>query len=80
MGFFHAIGHSRGTRNSRPFRKTEDPKSWMSKFTGEFVPMVSLEHPDALENLHKDFQHAGSDVVEAFTYNAPLHYHPHLFQ
>jgi betaine-homocysteine S-methyltransferase len=37
---------------------------------GEFVPMVSLEHPEALENLHKDFQHAGSDVVEAFTYNA----------
>ena len=38
--------------------------------SGEFVPMVSLEHPEALENLHKDFQHAGSDVVEAFTYNA----------
>ena len=37
---------------------------------GELVPMVSLEHPEALENLHKDFQHAGSDVVEAFTYNA----------
>ena len=37
---------------------------------GEFVPMVSLEHPEALESLHKDFQHAGSDVVEAFTYNA----------
>ena len=37
---------------------------------GEFVPMVSLENPEALENLHKDFQHAGSDVVEAFTYNA----------
>ena len=37
---------------------------------GEFVPMVSLEHPEALENLHRDFQHAGSDVVEAFTYNA----------
>jgi betaine-homocysteine S-methyltransferase len=36
---------------------------------GEFVPMVALEHPEALENLHKDFQHAGSDVVEAFTYN-----------
>tara|TARA_B110000858_G_scaffold32576_1_gene36136 strand:- start:1247 stop:2194 length:948 start_codon:yes stop_codon:yes gene_type:complete len=31
--------------------------------------MVSLEHPEALENLHRDFQHAGSDVVEAFTYN-----------
>tara|TARA_B100001750_G_scaffold53088_1_gene40288 strand:+ start:473 stop:1534 length:1062 start_codon:yes stop_codon:yes gene_type:complete len=37
--------------------------------SGEFVPMVALEHPEALENLHKDFQHAGSDIVEAFTYN-----------
>ena len=37
--------------------------------SGEFVPMVSLDHPEALENLHKDFQHAGSDIVEAFTYN-----------
>ena len=36
---------------------------------GEFVPMVSLEHPEALESLHKDFQHAGSDIVQAFTYN-----------
>ena len=31
--------------------------------------MVSLENPEALENLHKDFQHAGSDIVQAFTYN-----------
>ena len=37
--------------------------------SGEFVPMVSLDHPDALENLHRDFQHAGSDIVQAFTYN-----------
>ncbi len=37
--------------------------------SGEFVPMVSLENPDALENLHRDFQHAGSDIVQAFTYN-----------
>ena len=37
--------------------------------SGEFVPMVSLEHPEALESLHKDFQHAGSDIVQAFTYN-----------
>ena len=37
--------------------------------SGEFVPMVSLDHPEALENLHKDFQHAGSDIVQAFTYN-----------
>ena len=38
--------------------------------SGEFVPMVSLEHPEALENLHRDFQHAGSDIFQAFTYNA----------
>ena len=37
--------------------------------SGEFVPMVSLENPNALENLHRDFQHAGSDIVQAFTYN-----------
>ena len=37
--------------------------------SGEFVPMVALEHPKALENLHRDFQHAGSDIVQAFTYN-----------
>jgi betaine-homocysteine S-methyltransferase len=37
--------------------------------SGQFVPMVSLEHPEALENLHRDFQHAGSDIVQAFTYN-----------
>jgi len=37
---------------------------------GEFVPEVALEYPDALRTLHKDFQRAGSDVMEAFTYNA----------
>lgn len=37
--------------------------------SGEFVPIVSLEYPEVLENLHRDFQHAGSDIVEAFTYN-----------
>jgi betaine-homocysteine S-methyltransferase len=36
---------------------------------GEFVPEVSLEYPEALKALHVDFQHAGSNVVEAFTYN-----------
>ena len=36
---------------------------------GEFVPEVALEHPEALRTLHLDFQRAGSDIVEAFTYN-----------
>ena len=37
--------------------------------SGEFVPKIALENPDALRNIHLDFQHAGSDVVLAFTYN-----------
>ena len=37
---------------------------------GEFVPTVVLDHPDVVENLHKEFQHAGSTVVEALTYYA----------
>tara|TARA_B100000902_G_scaffold262253_1_gene248480 strand:- start:1043 stop:2098 length:1056 start_codon:yes stop_codon:yes gene_type:complete len=44
-----------------------EKRGYMS--SGEFVPMVALEHPEVLENLHKDFQHSGSDIVEAFTYN-----------
>ena len=37
--------------------------------SGAFVPEVVLENPQALRALHRDFQHAGSDVVQAFTYN-----------
>src|SRR6266702_6325614 len=37
---------------------------------GAFVPEAVLEHPRVVEQLHRDFVHAGSDVVEAFTYYA----------
>src|SRR6266404_7630063 len=37
---------------------------------GAFVPEAVLEHPYLVEQLHRDFVHAGSDVVEAFTYYA----------
>jgi methionine synthase I (cobalamin-dependent) len=37
---------------------------------GPFVPEVVLENPAVVEQLHRDFVHAGSDVVEAFTYYA----------
>ena len=37
--------------------------------SGAFVPEVALDNPQALTALHRDFQHAGSDVVQAFTYN-----------
>jgi betaine-homocysteine S-methyltransferase len=37
---------------------------------GAFVPEVLLEHPEEVTQLHRQFVHAGSDVVEAFTYYA----------
>jgi betaine-homocysteine S-methyltransferase len=37
---------------------------------GAFVPEVVLEHPEMVAQLHREFVHAGSDVVEAFTYYA----------
>jgi len=37
---------------------------------GAYVPEIVLEHPDMVAGLHQEFVHAGSDVVEAFTYYA----------
>ncbi|MQA83186.1 MAG: homocysteine S-methyltransferase family protein [Streptosporangiales bacterium] len=37
---------------------------------GGFVPEVILDHPEEVTALHQQFVHAGSDVVEAFTYYA----------
>jgi betaine-homocysteine S-methyltransferase len=37
---------------------------------GSFVPEVVLDHPELVAQLHREFVHAGSDVVEAFTYYA----------
>ena len=37
---------------------------------GAYVPEAVLEHPEVVTQLHRDFVHAGSDVVEAFTYYA----------
>src|ERR687890_1504195 len=37
---------------------------------GGYVPEVVLEHPEKVAELHREFVHAGSDVVEAFTYYA----------
>ncbi len=35
---------------------------------GAFVPLVVLDHPEVETQIHRDFVHAGSQVVEAFTY------------
>jgi betaine-homocysteine S-methyltransferase len=37
---------------------------------GAYVPEIVLEHPDLVVGLHREFAHAGSDVIEAFTYYA----------
>jgi betaine-homocysteine S-methyltransferase len=37
---------------------------------GAFVPEVVLDHPEEVAQLHRQFVHAGSDVVQAFTYYA----------
>ena len=37
---------------------------------GPYVPEVVLDHPEVVRQLHREFVHAGSDVVEAFTYYA----------
>jgi len=37
---------------------------------GAYVPEVVLDFPEPVENLHRDFLRAGSDVIEAFTYYA----------
>src|SRR3954447_18501909 len=37
---------------------------------GAFVPEAVLDHPEIVEQVHRAFVHAGSDVVEAFTYYA----------
>ncbi len=37
---------------------------------GAFVPEVVLDHPNVVKELHREFMHAGSDVIEAFTYYA----------
>src|SRR5260370_39886861 len=37
---------------------------------GPFVPEAVLDHPEVVAQLHRDFVHAGSDIVEAFTYYA----------
>jgi betaine-homocysteine S-methyltransferase len=37
---------------------------------GAFVPEAVVDHPEKVAQLHEEFVHAGSDVVQAFTYYA----------
>src|SRR5262249_56994046 len=38
------------------------------KGTGQFTPEVSIENPDALRELHREFLRAGSQVLQALTF------------
>ena len=39
---------------------------------GAFTPEVVLDHPEVVTTLHREFVHAGSDEVEAFTVSLNL--------
>jgi len=36
--------------------------------SGQFTPEIALENPDALRELHREFLHAGSQVLQALTF------------
>src|SRR5262249_9750192 len=36
--------------------------------SGQFTPEVAIEHPEALRELHREFLHAGSMVLQALTF------------
>src|SRR5262245_14585330 len=38
------------------------------KGSGQFTPEVAIEHPDALQQLHREFLSAGSQVLQALTF------------
>src|SRR5437879_13849257 len=38
------------------------------KGSGQFTPEVAVEHPDSLRELHREFLHAGSEVLQALAF------------
>ena len=36
--------------------------------SGQYTPEVAIEHPEALRELHREFLHAGSQVLQALTF------------
>src|SRR5438046_8400116 len=43
-------------------------KAGTGKGSGQFTPEVAIENPDALRELHREFLHAGSQVLQALTF------------
>src|SRR5213593_763465 len=47
---------------------SEREKVGTGRGSGQFTPEVSIEHPDALKELHREFLRAGSQVLQALTF------------
>src|SRR5262245_14682024 len=47
---------------------SEREKVGTGKGSGQFTPEVSVENPDALRELHREFLRAGSQVLQALTF------------
>ena len=47
---------------------SEREKVGTGRGSGQFTPEVSIEHPDALRELHREFLRAGSQVLQALTF------------
>jgi betaine-homocysteine S-methyltransferase len=47
---------------------SEREKVGTGRGSGQFTPEVSIEHPDALTELHREFLRAGSQVLQALTF------------
>ncbi len=45
-----------------------EKRGWVR--AGSFTPEVSVVHPEALEELHREFLHAGAEVLQALTFYA----------
>ncbi|KAL9957821.1 hypothetical protein ACROYT_G034769 [Oculina patagonica] len=36
---------------------------------GPWTPECTVEHPDGVRQLHREFQRAGADIIQAFTFS-----------
>ena len=62
-------GRSTARKTAQEALKASGPPTWTQVF-GDGLTALAAEHPDLVAQLHREFVHAGSDVVEAFTYYA----------
>ena len=47
---------------------SEREKVGTGKGSGQFTPEVAIEHPEALQELHREFLNAGAQILQALTF------------